>query len=80
MLSSITLGSYYLDIALVLREAKFVNSIMVNSETWHNFQLKHIQSLEECDTDLIRKITNAHPKTGIEAFYLELGILRYTLC
>ena len=81
MLSSITLGSYYLDIALVLREAKFVNSIMVNSENWHNIQLKHIQSLEKCDTDLIRKTMNAHSKTAIEAFYLELGIypLRYTL-
>ena len=81
MLSSITLGSFNFDIALVLREAKFVNSIMVNSETWHNVQLKHLQSLEKCDTDLVRKIMNAHSKTALEAFYLELGIypLRYTL-
>ena len=47
ILSSITLGSFNFDIALVLREAKFVNSIMVNSESWHNVQLKNMQSLEK---------------------------------
>ena len=32
MLSSICLGSFHFDIAIVLREAKFTNAIMVNSE------------------------------------------------
>ena len=81
ILSSICLGSFHYDIALVLREAKFINSIMVNSESWHNVQMKHIQSLEKCDTDLLKTILNAHSKTATEAFFLELAIypLRYTL-
>ena len=45
ILSSICLGSFNYDIALVLSEAKFINSIMVNFESWYNVQLKHIQSL-----------------------------------
>ena len=54
---------------------------MVNSESWHNVQLKHIQSLEKCDVDLLKTILNAHTKTATEAFFLELAIypLRYTL-
>ena len=79
ILSSICLGSYNFDIALVMREAKFVNAILTNSEVWHSFQMKHIESLEKSDLELLRKILNAHSKTAKEAFFLELGIfpLRY---
>ena len=81
ILSSICLGSFHFDIALVLREAKFINSIMVNSEIWHNVQFRHVQSLEKSDTDLLKKILNAHSKTATEAMFLELAIypVRYTL-
>ena len=81
MLSSICLGSFHFDIAIVLREAKFTNAIMVNSEIWHSVQLKHVQCLEKSDADLLRRILNAHSKTATEAMFLELAIypLRYTL-
>ena len=81
MLASISLGSFHFDIALVMREAKFINSVMTNSEIWHNVQLANIQSLEKCDSDLLKKILNAHSKTAYEAYFLELAIypLRYTL-
>jgi hypothetical protein len=75
MLNSITLGSYHYDIALVLRDALFVNSIMSNSEVWHNVQLKHNQALEKSDQILLKSIVNAHAKTATEAFYLELAVL-----
>ena len=79
ILTSICLGSFHFDIALVMRDAKFVNSILTNSEVWHNVQLRHLESLEKSDLELTRKILNAHSKTAREAFYLELGIfpLRY---
>ena len=75
MLNSITLGSYHYDIALVLRDALFVNSIMSNSEVWHNVQLKHTQAFEKSDQILLKSIVNAHAKTATEAFYLELAVL-----
>ena len=66
---------------MVLREAKFTNSVLTNSEVWHNMQSKHIESLEKSDLALLRSILNAHSKTATEAFYLELGIypLKYHL-
>ena len=81
MLNSICLGSFHFDIAMVLRDAKFVNSIMTNSEVWHNVQQNHIENLEKLDLNLLRKIMNGHSKTAKEAFFLELGIypLRYVL-
>ena len=75
ILSSICLGSFNFDIAIVMREAKFVNAILTNSEVWHNVQMKHVESLEASDLGLLRKILDAHSKTAKEAFYLELGIL-----
>ena len=81
ILSSISLGNFHFDIALVMRDALFANSIMTNAEVWHNVKLYHVQSLESYDVNLLRKILNAHSKTPIEAFFLELGRypLRFTL-
>ena len=73
MLSSICLGRFHFDIVMVLRDAKLVNSILTNSESWHNVLVRHIKSLEKMDLDLLRKIFNAHSKTPSEAFFLELG-------
>ena len=42
---------------------------------WHNVKIKHIESLEASDLELLRKILNAHSKTAKEAFFLELGIM-----
>ena len=66
---------------MVLREAKFTNSVLTNSEVWHSMHTKHTESLEKSDAALLRTILNAHSKTAIEAFYLELGIypLKYHL-
>ena len=64
ILSSISLGSFHFDIAMVLREALFINSIMTNSEIWHNVKLSHVQCLEKLDRQLLRKIVNDHSKTA----------------
>ena len=66
---------------MVLRDSLFVNSVMSNSEIWHNVKMKHIESLEKSDISLLRKIMNAHSKTASEALFLELGKypLRYVL-
>merc|ERR1719318_1737740 len=66
---------------MVLREALFINSIMSNSEIWHNVKLSHVQRLEKLDMQLLRKIVNAHSKTASEALFFELGKLplRFTL-
>merc|ERR1712030_119997 len=81
ILSSISLGSFHFDIALLLRSSLFVNSILTNSEVWHNVKQKHTESLEKSDVQLLKKILGAHSKTATEAFYLELGIvpLRFVL-
>ena len=81
MLGSISLGNFHYDIALVFRDALFVNSVMTNSEVWHNVQLRHTQALEKSDLMLLKTIVNGHSKTASEAFYLEFSVipLKYRL-
>ena len=54
--SMLSLGSFHFEIAMVLREAKFSNSILTNAEVWHNMQSKHTDSLEKYDLTLLRNI------------------------
>ena len=80
LLSSISLGTFHFDIAMVLRESQLINSVMTNSEIWHNVLVRHTESLEKMDLCLFRKILNAHSKTAAESFYFEMGKypLRFT--
>ena len=73
ILSSISLGFYYVDIALVLRESMLINGIITNAEVWYNVNEEHYKILEAADKDLFRNIFNAHSKTASELFYLETG-------
>jgi hypothetical protein len=73
MLSSISLGFFYMDIALVFREAMLINGIITNSEVWYNVHEEHFKALESADNEIMRKIFDAHSKTACELFYLETG-------
>ena len=75
ILSSICLGSFHFDIALVLREALFINGILNNSEIWYNFNKSEIEEFESLDRLLLRKFFQVPFSTPQESFYLELGIL-----
>ena len=71
IISSISLGMFYMDISLILRESMLLNGILTNSEVWFNVKEEHLTLLESADNDLMRQIFNAHAKTAIELFFLE---------
>ena len=75
VLTSISLGFFFFDIALTLRESMFVNGILTNSDIWYNFTKEHIKVLESQDIQLMRKILNAHSKTASELFFIETAKL-----
>ena len=62
---------FYMDTALILREAMLLNGIMTNSEVWYIVKEEHIKTLESADNELLRKVFNAHSKTAIELFFIE---------
>ena len=77
MCTEISLGFQIYSTAKLLHEAVFLNGTMVNMETWPNFINSRIRMFERAEQSLFRKILNAHSKTPIECFYLELGIIPF---
>ena len=75
LLRDICLGEHYIEIALLLRESMFVNSVLTNAEIWYLLRKEEIKQLEELDRTLLRKIMNVPFSTPSEAYFLELGIL-----
>ena len=73
ILSSVTLGMFYMDIALNLYEAIFLNGILTNAEAWYNVKEEHLKVLEAIDNKLMRKLLNAHSKTACKLLFWETG-------
>ena len=60
-----------IQMGLLLRQAWFVNSMLVNMEAWHNVLQKDTDVFIKLDHYLIRKIIGTHSKAPSEMLYLE---------
>ena len=61
ILEEVPLGPYRIDAGLCMRNAMFLNSILVNSEVWYGLNSSHYEILEQVDEYLLRKFLKAHP-------------------
>ena len=43
ILSSVSLGMFYFDIAMVLRDSLFLNAILINRESWYFISKKNLR-------------------------------------
>ena len=75
MLEKVTLGHHYFKTALLLRESKFLNGTLTNTEVWYGLKESEIKELEALDNMLLRYVLETPFSTPVEALYLELGIL-----
>jgi hypothetical protein len=75
LLRDICLGEHYIEIALLLRESMFINSVLTNAEIWYLLKKEEIKQLEDLDKTLLKKILKVPFSTPGEAYFLELGIL-----
>jgi hypothetical protein len=60
---------------LLLRQAWFVNAMLVNMEAWHNVLQKDTDVFVTLDHYLVRKIVCAHSKVPSEMLYLETSAI-----
>ena len=49
ILKCVSFGSYYFEIAKVLKEARLINGILTNAEIWYSLGNSDIESLEKVD-------------------------------
>ena len=75
MLDHVSLGEHYVEIALLFREANFVNGILTNCGIWYGLTASDVKEFEDLDLTLLRQVFQVPVSTPKEAFFLELGIL-----
>ena len=73
ILEDIWYGKYHFEVAVLLRNALLVSTMLCNAEAWYNTTKEDIQMLEKIDEQLLRKILKAPSKTPKEMLFLELG-------
>ena len=89
ILQDICFGPFHMEVALMLRNSLFINSILVNSEAWYGLTDEEIVELEKEDEHLLRKFlgadsveVNAFINTTIESkscISTKLNVTKYTL-
>ena len=75
ILNEVSFGHHYFEIAVLLRESLFINTILFNIETWYNITEHELNELESVDRILLRRIMNVPFSTPTALLYLELGII-----
>ena len=81
ILNLTSLGHYFFEIALILRESILVSKLVFNSEVWYNLSIKQMEKLEQIDKIYLRKILNIPKSTPKVGIHMECGVMpiRYVI-
>ena len=71
ILKYIPLGNQRNQIGLLLQQAWFINSCLLNSEVWSGYLDIDLKDLEVIDHQIIQAITGSQAKVPTEMLYLE---------
>ena len=75
VLEAIPNGKKRTEVGLELRRAWFLNSILLNMETWQNLKDNDLREINKLDNFLLGKMVGAHSKVPIEFLFLETAAL-----
>merc|ERR1711954_199837 len=76
IISDISLGSLHFGICLIMRQAVYINSILVNCESWNYLSKNQIAKLEASDASFNQICFNSCSKVVQDAFYIKMGIIK----
>ena len=75
MLEKMPGGQYHFEIAVILRNALLISSILTNSEVWYGVTQVDTEQLEQIDEMWIRNLFECSRNVPKDLLYLELGIV-----
>ena len=75
MIHTISLGSYTVEIFLLLRNSLFINGMLTNAEVWFDLKKSELEQIDKTDRTLLQKVFQMSSTTPAVSLYLELGIL-----
>ena len=67
------LGYRRITAGLLFRKSLLINTMLFNSEAWHDITDSQIEAFEKIDEALIRGLLSGHSKLPLPAIYLETG-------
>ena len=67
------LGYRRITAGLLFRKSLLINTMLFNSEAWHDITDTQIEAFEKIDEALIRGLVSGHSKIPLPALYLETG-------
>ena len=73
ILEDANFGRFQIQSALLMRDSIFGSKMLLNTEVWHSVTKAQTEELDVIDRVLLRKILDAHCKTGLEWIYADLG-------
>ena len=68
-------GKFHFEIAILMRNAYLISSMLSSSESWYDLREEDFRKLEQCDECLLRIILNCTSQVPYEILYLELAVL-----
>ena len=75
ILNLTSLGHFYFEIALILRQSILISKLVFNSEVWYKVTSKQLEKLEQIDELYMRKILNVAKTTPKVGIYIECGVM-----
>ena len=75
MLERMPGGPYHFEIAVILRNALLISSILSNSEVWYGLTKLEIEQLEQIDEMWIRNLFDLSRNVPKDLLYLEVGLV-----
>ena len=73
VLNQVSLGHFYFEIALVLRDSMLISKLIYSSEIWYNVSKDQYSKLEEIDEMYFRRIFELPKSTPRIGLYIECG-------
>ena len=75
MLSQVSLGHFYFEIALIMRDSMLVSKLVASSEVWYDITKTEYQKLESIDETWLRRLVNVQISVPKESLSIETGKL-----
>ena len=69
-------GKYYFEIAVILRNAYLISSILSSSEVWYGLTQANYEQLEQTDEMWMRDLFDCSSNVARDLLYLDLGLLQ----
>ena len=71
----------FVKVGLILRESRYLNSVLYSSECWHSLHMRDILKFERQDLYLLRIILNkAHSKTATDSISFQTVVFNLMKC